>query len=81
MILFLWAFYKFLKETGHLPKKSVKNFHIFITGAGSGLGRIMALKFVRLGCKITICDINQKGLNETVEIIKKDQGSTGMVNA
>lgn len=81
MILLLWAFYKMLKETGCLPKKSVKNQHVFITGAGSGLGRIMAQKFVRLGSKITICDINQKGLNETVEMIQKERGSTAMVNA
>ena len=81
MVLFLWAFYKVLKETGNLPKKSVKNQHVFITGAGSGLGRIMALKFVRLGSKITICDINQKGLSETVEMIQKEQGSTALVNA
>ena len=41
----------------------------------------MAQKFVRLGSKITICDINQKGLNETVEMIQKERGSTAMVNA
>lgn len=62
ILVFLWAFYKFCKEMGWLPKKSVKDKHVFITGAGSGLGRIMALKFVKLGSKITICDINTKGL-------------------
>ena len=45
-ISFLWASWVFLREFGCLPKKSVKGKHVFITGAGSGIGRDMARRFV-----------------------------------
>ena len=63
--LFLFALaliiYAILKNYGYLPKKSVKGDHIFITGAGSGIGRQMALKFSSKGAKISIADINIQG--------------------
>jgi all-trans-retinol dehydrogenase (NAD+) len=58
-----------------LPKKSVKGQHIYITGAGSGLGRGMALKFAKRGANLTISDINEVGLNETKQMIKTETGS------
>lgn len=42
LFLGMWSFYTFIKVKGWLPKKSVYKKHIFITGAGSGLGRAMA---------------------------------------
>ena len=51
--------YILARENGLLPKKNVKGKHIFITGAGSGLGRGMALKFASLGASLTLSDINQ----------------------
>ena len=54
IILFFWAFYTVCREQGWLPKKSVRGKHIFITGAGSGLGRLMAIKFAELGAKVTV---------------------------
>jgi len=32
------------RNNGWLPKKSLKDDHVFITGAGSGIGRLMAIK-------------------------------------
>jgi all-trans-retinol dehydrogenase (NAD+) len=80
MFLFLWALHTFLRERGWLPKKSVRGKHIFITGAGSGLGRMMAIKFARLGAKLTISDINLEGIEETKRLIKCEVGTDQNVN-
>ena len=80
-MLFLYGFYTFIKEQGWLPKKSVRGKHVFITGAGSGLGRLMATKFAKLGAKVTISDINIEGVEETKRIIKNETGIDLNVNA
>lgn len=41
-----------------IPKKSLKGEHAFITGAGSGIGKLMAIKLAEMGCKVTLADIN-----------------------
>jgi NAD(P)-dependent dehydrogenase (short-subunit alcohol dehydrogenase family) len=58
----MWASFILARERGWLPKKSVKGKHIFITGAGSGLGRDMAIRFSILGANLSISDINTDGL-------------------
>ena len=40
-----------------------------ITGAGSGLGRAMALAFAREGMKVALADIDEKGLDETAALL------------
>eukprot|EP00039_Didymoeca_costata_P003063 m.64886 g.64886 ORF g.64886 m.64886 type:complete len:315 (-) comp11685_c0_seq1:82-1026(-) len=43
---------------------------VMITGAGSGLGRLMALECARRGAKaILLCDINKKSADETARMI------------
>ena len=74
-LLFLWALYAHAKEKGWLRKKRVNNKHIYITGAGSGLGRGMTLKFAKLGARLTISDINEEGLNETKRMVKQLTGT------
>lgn len=74
LFLAIWALYTFIKERGWLPKKSVNKKHIFLTGGGSGLGRLMAIKFAKMGAFISLVDVNYKGLEETKEMIKKETG-------
>lgn len=39
----------------------------FVTGAGSGIGRAVALRFLRAGADVVGFDLNQAGLAETVQ--------------
>ena len=66
----LWALWVFARENGCIRKKNVNGKHIFITGAGSGLGREMAMRFAKLGANVTISDINEPGLKVTQENIE-----------
>ena len=50
--------------------KSVKDEIVLVTGAGSGIGRLMANKFADLGAKVICWDINKDGMEETVNDIK-----------
>ena len=52
-------------------KKSVKNQNILITGGGSGIGQLMAIKFSQLGGNVIIWDISTDGMTKTVRMIKE----------
>lgn len=72
--IILWHFLKsFIQIFFPPPRKDVRGEIIFLTGAGSGIGRMMALKFAKLGATIVCVDINQMANDSTVQEIK-DQG-------
>ncbi len=50
---------------------------ILITGAGSGIGRATALIFAREGANVVAADINEKGVEETVEMVNAKFGNSG----
>src|SRR5262249_5007811 len=45
-----------------------------ITGAGSGIGRESALLFAKEGAAIVVVDVNDAGGNETVEMVRAQDG-------
>lgn len=51
--------------------KNFKNKVAAITGAGSGMGQQLAILLAKAGCHLSISDVNEKGLAETVELLKK----------
>lgn len=57
------------------PRKNVAGEIVLITGAGSGLGRLLALKFARLGAVLVLWDINKEGNEETCRMAQ-DTGAT-----
>jgi NAD(P)-dependent dehydrogenase (short-subunit alcohol dehydrogenase family) len=50
--------------------KTLENKVVVITGAGSGMGREMALIAARQGASIAVSDWNEHGLAETVDLLK-----------
>ena len=52
-------------------KKDISNDHVFLTGAGQGIGRLMAIRLGLLGCKLSLSDINFEMLKETESICIK----------
>ncbi|NXA73968.1 RDHE2 dehydrogenase, partial [Thryothorus ludovicianus] len=52
-------------------KKNVSGEIVLITGAGSGIGRLLAIKFASLGATVVLWDINQEGLNGTVKLARE----------
>jgi len=77
LIALAWTVY-FIVEAGvklilpsHLFHKDIAGQILLITGGGSGIGRLMCLKFAKLGAHVVTWDINSKGNEETVEMVKK----------
>jgi NAD(P)-dependent dehydrogenase (short-subunit alcohol dehydrogenase family) len=48
--------------------KSFSNKVAAITGAGSGMGRSLAIKLAERGCQVAISDVNEVGLAETARL-------------
>ncbi|MDD5917670.1 MAG: glucose 1-dehydrogenase [bacterium] len=45
-----------------------------VTGGGSGLGRGMCLRFAKEGAKVIVADLKPEAAEETVRLIKEEQG-------
>jgi all-trans-retinol dehydrogenase (NAD+) len=46
-------------------QKDISGKHVFLTGAGSGLGRLLAIRLAKKGALLSLVDINLDGLKET----------------
>lgn len=52
-----------------------------VTGASSGIGRAVALVWAREGAKVVVSDVNKKGGEETVALVKAQGGDAIFVAA
>ena len=52
---------------------------VIITGAGSGIGRAVALAFIKEGAKVVAADWSEEGGKETVKLINKSGGKAVFV--
>lgn len=75
-MLFYFIFEAFVLKfvPSKLRFKSIKDEIVLVTGAGSGIGRLMAIKFADLGAKVVCWDVNKDGMDETVSDIKSKGG-------
>merc|ERR1711863_200972 len=53
-------------------EKDITGQVVLVTGGGSGIGRLMCLRFARLGATVVTWDINKVGNEETVSMIKAE---------
>ena len=59
-----------VKQFLPVKKKDASKEIVLVTGAGSGIGRLMALEFAKLGAKLVLWDINQEANDAVREEIK-----------
>jgi NAD(P)-dependent dehydrogenase (short-subunit alcohol dehydrogenase family) len=52
-----------------------------VTGAGSGIGRAVAIRYAAEGAKVVVSDINRKGGDDTVAAIREAGGDAIFVHA
>ena len=53
----------------------MKALRVVVTGAGSGLGRELALRYAREGAWLALADIQEEGLKETLRLVEAAGGS------
>jgi hypothetical protein len=46
----------------------------FVTGAGSGIGRVTAMAFAREGASVAVADLSEHGAEETAHLIEEQGG-------
>jgi 3-oxoacyl-[acyl-carrier protein] reductase len=46
-----------------------------VTGSGSGIGQATALRLAKEGAAVVVCDTNQAGVDETVQLVGNQGGS------
>ena len=53
---------------------------IVLTGAGSGIGRELAIQLCKLGARVAMVDIDEEGMKETASLCSQGSTSTHRVN-
>ena len=52
----------------------LENKVAIVTGSGGGIGRATALRLAKEGAAVIVCDVNQTGIDETVQLIEAQNG-------
>jgi 3-oxoacyl-[acyl-carrier protein] reductase len=52
----------------------LENKVAIVTGSGSGIGRATALRLAKEGAAVVVCDVNQTGIDETVQLVSAQGG-------
>lgn len=55
------AIYKFLLPKGYRKIKDLSGEVALVTGGGSGIGRLLALRLAKLGVRVVLWDVNVQG--------------------
>ncbi len=50
-----------------------------VTGGGSGIGRATALRLAKEGSAVVVCDLNQVGVDETIQLVGAQGGRASAV--
>ena len=58
--------------------KELRNKVVAITGAASGIGRMLAVNLAVKGCEVAISDIDARGLEKTAEMVEKQKGKVSI---
>ncbi|MBE8714875.1 SDR family NAD(P)-dependent oxidoreductase [Sphingobacterium hungaricum] len=61
--------------------KSLENKVALVTDAGSGIGRAVAISYANEGASVMVSDINEKGGQETVDLIIQSGGNAKFFKA
>lgn len=54
--------------------KDIAGQIVLVTGGGSGIGRLLSLRFAGKGGKVVVWDLNLKSAEETVKLVKEAGG-------
>jgi len=55
--------------------KTLNHQAAVVTGGAQGLGRAISLRLAKEGCQVLVADIQEEGINETIDLIKESTGS------
>ncbi|GFR63847.1 retinol dehydrogenase 10 [Elysia marginata] len=71
-VVWLWlvAIYRAVVPISFQRRKDVTGWVALVTGSGSGIGRLLAVRLARLGCRVVLWDVNQQANEETADMLR-----------